>query len=304
MSPKIGMLVDIIRWTEKRILDEAKKRRVNIEIIYGKDLFPEISSKKNNFNDLRKHDLIIQRCVSYYRGLYLTAILEDMDIHVINRYDVDRICGDKLLTTLVLAKAGVPNPKTKVAFSMESALDALNSLGYPAIIKPLIGSWGRLVHLLSDEATALAVLEDREAMSIGMPLHRIFYLQEKIDTPQRDIRAFVIGGDVKAGMFRYPISKTDPTKKEWRTNYALGGTVEPCEITDEIREMSLAATKAISDASSTPVEELILGVDLVESPDLLVLEVNHTPEFRGLETASGVNVAGLIVDHLITQVKS
>ena len=247
-----------------------------------------LSLNATDFNsDLQEYDVILQRSVSYFRGLYLSAILENKGIHVINSFQTSQTCGNKLLTTLALTKANIPTPKTLVSFAEKSALESLNEVGYPAVIKPLVGSWGRLVSLVNDEIVATSVLEHKEMLG---PLHKIHYVQEKIPST-RDIRAFVIGDDVVAAMYR------KPNGGEWRTNIARGGTAKICEITPEIRDLSLKAAEVVGGG--------ILGVDLLEDKEgLVVNEINHTVEFRGLMETTFVKIPELIFEYVMEQVKN
>ena len=101
------------------------------------------------------------------------------------------ICGNKLMTTSALAAAGVPQPKVLVAYTPESALEAIERLGYPAVLKPTVGSWGRLLSKVNDRDAAEAILEHKE--TLGSYHHSIFYIQEYVKKPGRDIRAFQVG---------------------------------------------------------------------------------------------------------------
>ena len=227
--------------------------------------------------------LVLQRCVSHYRNIYSTAALESMGHTVVNSFQTAWTSSDKLFGSIALAKAGVPTPKTRVAFTEEGVLKALKELGYPAVLKPVVGSWGRLAAKLKDEDFARAILEDRELMH---PSYQVYYLQEYVERPPRDIRTFVIGDRTIAAIYR--ISAGD-----WRTNTARGGRAEPCKITKEIDEISVKAAKAVGGR--------FVGVDLMESKDgLLCHEVNNTTEFKNTVPATGVDIPKLIVDYLVS----
>jgi len=222
--------------------------------------------------------------VSYFRNLHSTSALESPGHRVVNRLSAALTCGNKLFATLALVSSKVPTPRTRLAFTEESALKSLNALGYPAVIKPVVGSWGRLSALLKDQDAAKAVIEDREEM---FPLYQVYYLQELVKRPPRDIRSFVIGGKTVAAIYR----SSEPG--EWRTNTARGGRADPCPLTPELDELSLAAARATGGE--------IVGVDLMESErGLLVHEVNATTEFKNTVPATGVDIAGLIVDYLVS----
>ena len=181
-------------------------------------------------------------------------------------------------------KNGIPTPKTSLAFAEDSALNLVESMGFPVVLKPVVGSWGRLSALLNDSHAARAVVEDREQM---FPLYQVYYLQEFVRRPPRDIRSFVIGGRTVAAIYRY--SSGD----EWRTNTARGGKAEMCKITPELDELSVRAAEAVGGE--------IVCVDLMEGEGgLLVHEVNNTTEFKNTVPATGIDIPGMIIDYLLS----
>jgi [lysine-biosynthesis-protein LysW]--L-2-aminoadipate ligase len=225
--------------------------------------------------------VVLQRCVSHYRNLYSTAALEALGHTVVNSFYTAWNSSDKLFCTLALAKHGVPTPKTKVAFTEAGVLKALSRLGYPAVLKPVVGSWGRLAALIKDDDFAKAIVEGREFMH---PSYQVYYVQEYVKRPPRDIRTFVIGDTTIAAIYR-------TSAGDWRTNTARGGKADPCRITKEIDDISIKAAKAV--------DGRFVGVDLMESPQGLVChEVNNTTEFKNSVPATGIDIPGLVVDYL------
>jgi [lysine-biosynthesis-protein LysW]--L-2-aminoadipate ligase len=283
VTASIGLLYDMIRWEEKALIKAANDKGIHITPIDTDNIFLSIKTDGNpDFGDI-----ILQRCVSYYRALHLTAILQGKGKLVINPLNVALTCGNKLLTTLALTKAKVPTPKTVVAFSSESALNALDTVGYPAVLKPVTGSWGRLVALLNDKESAEAIMEDRSYM---FPLYQIFYIQAKVNRPPRDIRSVVVGDKVIAAIYRYS------APGQWKTNTALGGKAVACPITSELEEVSLRAAKAVGGG--------VLGIDCMESPEgLLVHEINNSVEFKNTVPTTGVDIQGLIIDYAVNLAK-
>lgn len=276
----IGLIYNQISWEEKSIIEEAKKKGVKIRPFDIRKIHLKIRDERE-FSDV---DIFLERSLSYTKGLFSTMILETQGFRVINSTECQEICGNKLKTSVALNRFGIQQPETYVAFSLESALEALEKLGYPAILKPLIGSWGRLVAILRDEQSAKAILESREVL--GSVFHKVYYLQEFIDSGM-DIRVFVTGESVVAAMYRYLIPG------DWRSNATIGGKAEACEVTPEIEELALKA------ASATKGE--IVGVDLFERDNqLLVNEVNHAPGFKHIVSATGVNIAEKILEYLQT----
>jgi [lysine-biosynthesis-protein LysW]---L-2-aminoadipate ligase len=281
------MVYDLVRLEEKAIIEAAKRRSGEIE-------FKAFDSKDLRFDLLRGGqiarekfgDVVLQRCAAYFRNVHLTGVLEGLGLRVVNNLSIALVTGNKALTTLALSKANVPTPRTMLAFTEEQALTALEELGYPAIIKPTIGSWGRLVACVNDVDAAKSVIEDREEMP---SMYHIYYLQEKVKRPPRDIRAVVIGERTVAAIYR--ISTTG----DWRTNTARGGKAQNLPISKEIDDICIQATK--------PFGSGIFGVDLMESEKdgLIVHEVNNTTEFKNVLAQSGVDIPCLIIDYLIEQ---
>jgi [lysine-biosynthesis-protein LysW]--L-2-aminoadipate ligase len=279
------MLYDYIRPEERMLIDSSRRKGIKLILHKSEDFFCDALEL---FDRQEFQNVVLQRSISYFRSLHLTALLENRGITVINSSDIASMCGNKLITTLVLAREKIAAPKTYIAFNVDSALKLLSRIGYPAIIKPIIGSWGRLVAPLKDPESARAILEDRANM---FPMYQVYYIQEMVQRPPRDIRCFVIGNEVIAAIYRYSVSD------EWRTNTARGGKVENCEITSELEDLSLRTAKAFGDG--------IFGVDLMESPDgLLVNEINYTTEFRNSVSATGVDIPGLILDYALGRMKN
>jgi [lysine-biosynthesis-protein LysW]---L-2-aminoadipate ligase len=273
------ILYDVIRWEEKAIAQAARKKGVDAHLVDARAMTLDVTSKSTGIPDRT----ILERCVSHYRNIHATAALESMGHRVVNDFRSAYISSDKLFCSLALAKAKIPTPRTFLAFTEESAKESLKKLGYPAVLKPVVGSWGRLAALVKDEDFATAIIEDREFM---YPMYQIYYLQEFVKRPPRDIRSFVVGDQTIAAIYRQSAS-------DWRTNTARGGKAIPCPITDEINELSLKSAKAVGGE--------IVGVDLMESPDgMLVHEVNNTTEFKNTVPATGIDIPGFIVDYLVS----
>jgi [lysine-biosynthesis-protein LysW]---L-2-aminoadipate ligase len=281
-SNSLTILYDNIRWEEKALYEAAKKRGLDVENLDCKTLAIDLNEKNSFYQDR----VILQRCVSYFKNVHSTAALEGAGARIINPLQAAIMCGNKLYSHTLLEKAGVKTPKAFSAFSEEGAMTALDKMGYPAVLKPTVGSWGRLIALLRDKETARAVIEDREHM---FPIYQIYYFEEFVDRPPRDIRAIVVGDRVVAAIYRYS------GQGEWKTNMALGGHAETCPVTKELEDICLKATSALGGQ--------IVGVDLMESKDkgLLVHEVNNTTEFKNTVRVTGVDIAGLMIDYALTR---
>ena len=192
------------------------------------------------------------------------------------------ICGDKLLTSVALQEHNVSQPAVKIAFTEESALQAIEEMGYPVVLKPAVGSWGRLLSKINDRDAAEAILEHKTIL--GSYHHSIFYIQKYIDKKGRDIRSFVVGDRCIAAIYR--------TSHHWITNTARGGIATNCPVTDELNDISVRAANAVGGG--------IVAIDVFETEqNLLVNEVNYTMEFRNSIAPTGVNIPKHIVDYTI-----
>ena len=275
MSPKITILYDTIRWEEKALLAAGQKLDIDIHMIDCKRLALDLEKKPDDYGT------VIQRCVSYYRNIHSTAALEGLGVHVINCLHTGIYAGNKLFTHMLLKEFGVSTPAATVSFSKSAALDMMVSKSFPQVIKPTVGSWGRLVSKLNDRDTAQGILESRESM---YPIHQIHYIEEFVKRPPRDIRAIMVGDEVVAAIYR--------NSDNWKTNMALGGVAEPCKVTSEMEEMCLKAKDAVRGD--------IIGVDLMESDDGLVIhEINNTTEYKNTVRVCEVDIPRLMLQYAI-----
>ncbi|MDF3016050.1 MAG: lysine biosynthesis enzyme LysX [Thermomicrobiales bacterium] len=145
-------------------------------------------------------DVVLERCINHLRALYTLRVLNDWGVPTVNSYEVANICGDKLLTSTELERAGIPTPRTLIAFTPESALEACEEIGYPVVMKPAVGSWGRLLARVNDRDAAEALLEHK--VTLGSFHHGAFYIQEFVRKPGRDIRTFVVGDETICAIYR------------------------------------------------------------------------------------------------------
>ena len=277
---RIGVLYSRVRVEEKWIFNALEKRGIDFERLDDRVVHFDLE----NPQPWKGYDAVIERSISYTSGLYALRILNGFDVLTINSAAVAEACGDKLTTSTLLVRAGLPQPRNVVAFTPESALQALEELGYPAVVKPVVGSWGRLLAKVNDRDAAEAIFEHKA--TLGSTQHQVFYIQEYIDKPGRDIRAIVIGDRVITAMYR--------KSEHWITNTARGGEGELCPITREIESICLNAARAMGGG--------VLAIDLIEHSErgYLINEVNHTMEFHTMQPLSGVDVAGEIVDYAVS----
>jgi len=282
---KVCIVFDRLRTEEKMLQKEASELGHDAVMLDAKITQVNTDSKRDDF-DLG--DVVLERCVSYFRGLHFTASLEFLGVPVLNKFDVANVCGNKMFMTLLLKKHNVPTPRTYFSFSSQSALENIEKVGYPLVIKPVIGSWGRGVMPLKDRDTTDAIFEIREITD--SPHDRIYYLQEMVNRPPRDIRVITIDDRPIAAMYR-------KSTGGFKTNIALGADPELCEITKEMEDMAAKASHAMGGG--------ILGIDMMEDEEngLVVHEVNNTVEFKGLAKVARQNIPKEMIEFALRYVR-
>jgi len=284
----VGVLYSRIRKDEKLLLEELRDRDHEVTKIDARKEQFSVSQAPEIFEGV---DIVLDRCLATSRSLYVTQFVAAYGLPVVNEPTTAALCADKVKNSLALAGAGIPTPATQVAFTKESALNVIEEFGYPCVLKPVIGSWGRLMAKIDSQNAAEAILEHKE--TLGHYEHKVFYIQEYVEKPGRDIRVVVTDGEPVAAMAR--------TSDHWLTNAARGAEVESFEIDDEVRTLVERAADAVGDG--------LLGVDLMETgvtnggpTDFTVHEVNHLVEFKALNDAVDIDVPARIVDWLETKV--
>jgi [lysine-biosynthesis-protein LysW]---L-2-aminoadipate ligase len=275
---KVTITFDRLRWEEKALKEAAEAAGLDASLVDVKGLVFEVPKRRPEFGDV-----VLQRCISHYRSLLLTQTLEGAGVRVVNSHAVAEVCSNKLATSIALAKSGVPTPRTYLALSPEGAESAADELGYPLVLKPFTGSWGRMVTIVRDKATLQALIEYKE--ELASPIEHMYYLQEFVRRPPRDIRAIVAGDDIVACVHRYA------PEGEWRTNVARGGTSKAFKPDSELKEIILKGAEAVGGG--------ILGVDAMESSGgYLVHEVNNTVEFKGAQSAVSFDIPAKLVRYV------
>jgi [lysine-biosynthesis-protein LysW]---L-2-aminoadipate ligase len=275
---RVGFLYTRLRVEEKYLLEELEGRsQVEVKRIPDGENFFDITKKPVEV------DVLFERSISYSRGLYISRIFEAHGIPVVNSSLVAERCGDKYITSQLLAREDIPTPRVLMAFDEESALKAVEELGYPCVLKPVVGSWGRLLAKVENRHMAESLIEHKATLGVN---HQVFYIQEYINKPGRDIRAFVIGDELICAIYR--------SSENWITNTARGGVATNCPITDQMTDLCRHAARAVGGG--------LLALDLFETENgFSVNEINHTMEFRNSISTTGVNIPQKMVDFVLEQ---
>ena len=273
---RVGFLYTRLRAEEKYLLEEFEKHP-DVEVVRIND-----GDHYFDINQLPEQvDVLFERSISYSRGLYISRIFEAHGIPVVNPSVVAERCGDKYITSQILAKNGIPTPRVLMAFDEESALRAIEAMGYPCVLKPVVGSWGRLLAKVENREMAETLIEHKATLGVN---HQVFYIQEYINKPGRDIRAFVIGDQCIGAIYR--------SSENWITNTARGGIATNCPVTDEMAELCHRAASAVGGG--------LLALDLFETENgFTVNEINHTMEFRNSITTTGVNIPQKMIEYVL-----
>jgi len=282
---KLDILFDKLRFEEKALYNTAIKKGIDVRLVDSRNII--IDTDDLDSNEFEFGDVLLQRSISYFRGQFLTYCLELCGYNVINSSRIGEVCGNKLLTSMILKKNNIPTPKSYFSFNSDSASNFINTMDLeqnPLVFKPVIGSWGRGVFPVRNKEIGKIIVEMRQEST--SPFSSIFYFQELIHRPPRDIRCIVVGEKLIAAVYRY--SSDD----EWRTNVAKGGKAELIEITSELEELALKAAKVVGTG--------VLGIDMMEDQKrgLVVHEINNTVEFRGASLATGIDIADMIIEYV------
>ena len=275
---RIGFLCSRLRVEEKLLLEELG-RHPDVEVV-------RINDGERYFDISRLPvdvDVVLERSISYSRGLYVSRIFEAHGIPVVNSSSVAERCGDKYVTSQILVRSGIPTPRVLMAFDADSALEAIEAIGYPCVLKPVVGSWGRLLARVDSREMAEVVIEHKASLGVN---HQVFYVQEYVNKPGRDIRAFVVGEEPICAIYR--------SSENWITNTARGGVASNCPLTSELIELCQRTARAMGGG--------LLAIDVFETADgFKVNEVNHTMEFRNSIITTGVNIPARMVDFMLAQ---
>jgi len=274
----IGILYSRIRKDEKLLLSELRDRGHEVTKIDVRRQQFGLTDPPADFADV---DLVVDRCLATSRSIYATQFVDAYGIPVVNSPETAQVCADKAKNSLALAGAGVPTPETTVAFTKDAALEAIEAFGYPCVLKPVVGSWGRLMAKIDNRNAAEAILEHKE--TLGHYEHKVFYVQEYVEKGGEDIRVLATDGEPVAAMVR--------SSDHWITNAAKGAETDEFGLDEAARELVERASEAVGGG--------LLGVDLMGTEDgYTVHEVNHTVEFKALNDASDVDVPARVVDWL------
>ena len=281
---QLALLQSVLTPENRMLLDAAEKKGIRLELLLDSQFAPELTSAA------KQYDGVLQRSSSYAKTLYTSFYLEQSGTFVCNPYKSHHQCGDKFLASTLLAKHKIPTPRTFGAFSSEAAKAAATKLGFPLVMKPVFGSWARMVHRLNDGEALANELESREEM--GHAFQKVYYLQEHINKPGRDIRAIVVGQECISAVYREAGSKG-----QFITNTARGGMATKCIVSPELAELCVKASLVFGEG--------IYGVDLMETPEggVVVHEVNHTAEFHKSIEAAGVDIPGKMAGYFVSKSK-
>ncbi len=283
---KIALVCSRIRVEEKMLFRRFIADGIDCQRLDEREITWDLVDLGSTASRWESYDAVLNRSISQSRSVVVSRFFEELKVPVVNSSRVIDLTGDKALTSMRLAAEGIPIPRTAVAFTTEQALRIVEDWGYPVVIKPTVGSWGRLMARVNDRDAAEAVLEHKS--HLGSPQHGILYIQEYVDKPGRDIRVFCIFGQPVCAIYRY--------SDHWITNTARGARAERAVVGREMEEICRGASRAVGDG--------VLAIDLLEKENgYLVTEINHSIEFRNSIDTTGVDLVGYIVDAVVSRAR-
>lgn len=278
MKTNLGILASRIRLEEKLLIKEARKRNeINLRIVDPRNITWEDSS-------LHELDVLLDREISQSRAYHIMELMNDTSVTLVNDFETVQLCGDKAFTSVKLKKHGIPTPDFRVAFDRKSALKAVEEIGYPAVLKPVDGSWGRMVAKVDNRESAEATIEHKS--NLDSHFHSIYYVQEFIETGKKDIRALMLGEELLGAAYR--------ESDHWITNAARGGESRPYPVSQELEDIVSATSKIFGGGA--------LAVDLLESDrGLLINEINCSMEFKESMKAIERDIPARLLDYTLKQ---
>jgi [lysine-biosynthesis-protein LysW]--L-2-aminoadipate ligase len=262
----------MLRPDEKLLLEALRAEGLNVRTALPEDMAGVLAGLS------APPGLALIRNLSHREALGVARRLEYVGVETLNRAATIETCNDKGLQALLFAQHNIPHPVSLHAYSYEQVRKAVSELGWPAVVKPVSGSWGRGVTKMTDQECVDAWIGGRESADTAGKLFPVL-VQAYIDKPGHDLRVVVVG--------RTPVVAIQRVSADWRTNTHLGAEVLRVDITDEIEKRCAQVVDVLGDG--------FYGVDLVEdrsTGELMVLEVNANPEFARSSAKHGVNVAG------------
>ncbi|WNI32330.1 RimK family alpha-L-glutamate ligase [Streptomyces sp. ITFR-6] len=275
-SYPVVLIATRIRAEERMLLEAFRRRAVSCVHVDDRSLVYRVGGPPPEWR------AVLNRAISATRRIEVSRLYEALDIPVFNSLATLTCCSSKIAGSLALHHAGLPIPATAIALDAASGGAAVAEVGFPAVVKPVVGSWGRGLAKVNDADAAEAVFGLRD--QLPSPVQKLPYTQEFVRG--RDIRVLVVGGRAVAAIER--------AGEHWVRNTARGGQARACVLDPGLTELAEGAAAAVGGG--------ILGVDLLETDQgsRLVIEVNGGVEFHGLAAAHpGIPVADVMIDYVL-----
>lgn len=284
-SPEVDVLLSVtmLRPDEKLLLAALREQGLAVRPALPEDLADVLSGRT------APPRLAMIRNLSHRDAIGVARRLEHLGVATVNQTSAIEVCNDKGLQAVVFARFGIPHPVSHHAFSYQQVRDAIAELGWPAVVKPVSGSWGRGVTRLVNQECVDAWVGGRESTDAAGKQFPVL-VQEYVDKGDHDLRVVVVGAT--------PVVAIRRVSTDWRTNTHLGAAVERTEITPDIEKLCARVVDVLGEG--------FYGVDLLAdrtTGELRVLEVNANPEFAKSSAQHGVDVAGLLAGYLADRVR-
>lgn len=281
--PDILLSLTMLRPDERLLLNSLRAAGLTVETA----LAPDIGNILNH--SVPAPGLALLRNLSHREAASIAHRLGHLGVPTMNSSTAIDTCHDKGKQALLFQRHGIPHPRSLHAFSHDQVRELGLQLGWPIVVKPLSGSWGRGVVRLTDNECLDAWTGGCESTDVAGKLFPVL-VQEYVEKPDHDLRVVVIGTE--------PVVAIERRSADWRTNTHLGASVRRTEITPAIRELCDRVVGLLGPG--------FYGVDMLEdvrTNELKLLEVNANPEFAKSSATHGVDIAAHLATYLADRVR-
>ncbi|MEU2062564.1 RimK family alpha-L-glutamate ligase [Streptomyces sp. NPDC013455] len=277
MGNRVAVVADRIGWEERRLIEIGAEFGLRIDWVNDESL----CAGHRDAEPVKDYDALLVRSRSYTRGGLIATLAEADGLRVLNSAAAIHACENKLVLRAVLREAGVPVPDFRLVLSRKDYEKALDGIGLPVVLKPVYGGMGKRVTLVRDSDLAHSVYDYVE--DLGHAFEQACLVEPYLGGGS--IRCLVVGREIVAA------AEFESAGTDWRSNAALGNQTRAMALDPDVQKVVDGVVDRLGSG--------IYGVDLFKTPSgYLVNEVNHAPAWRGVASATGVDVASAVARYV------